>query len=151
MSFRSISIALSILTIASLAYAENLKIWPVFSPALDAPEFMVDYTNTSNEMIDIPRLIQESSIILDGSEYKLAIFKFGGGTNLKPGDTWTYKFSPDSYMIGAEKRSYSKILGRWRWQTALKPGQHTLVLTLGGQKSESVTFLWEGNVPLLYK
>ena len=151
MHFRSMLFVLSILAIALPALAGDLKIWPVFSAALDGPRFMIDYTNNSDHVIDIPKLIQGSSIVLDGLEYPLVSFRFGGSCNLRQGETWTYKFSLDSYILGAQKREYSKKLGRWRWQTAVKPGKHILVLKFAGQESKPVSFLWEGNVPLLTK
>ena len=127
MHFRTILFSLSTLAIALPAFAGDPKIWPVFSAALDGPRFMIDYTNDSDHVIDIPKLIQGSAIVLDGSEYPLVSLKFGGFSNLRQGETWTYIFSLDSYILGAQKQGYSKKLGRWRWQTAVKPGKHVMI------------------------
>ncbi len=133
------------------AIGGDLEVSPVFSNAQDAPQFAIDFTNTSKRSIELPKLITESSIVLDGKEYPLSALKFGGNANLKPGDTWTYIFSLDAYVLGAQKGSFSKPLKRWRWKTSIKSGKHTLVLNFSDQQSTPISFVWEGEQPLLYE
>jgi hypothetical protein len=140
-----------ILTVVSPAFAEDLVIYPVFSAALDSPTFMVDYTNDTDHILVIPKLIEESSIIFDGLEYPLTVLAFGGMSNLRPGETWTYAFTLDSYISGAQKQGYDKDLNRWRWRTAIKPGKHTLALKFFGKESRPISFLWKETAPLLNK
>jgi hypothetical protein len=136
---------------ASWSYAKGLNLSPVFSTAQDSAEFEFDFLNSSDQVVNLPKLIQESSILLDGKEYPLLLLKFAGRDTLGPQKTWTYFFSLDGYVLGAQKQSFSKKLSRWRWQSAIKPGKHTLTLKFAGQKSSPISFRWESNGPLLYE
>jgi hypothetical protein len=136
---------------APFAIGGDFEVSPVFSNAQDAPQFQIDFTNTSKRPVELPKLIRESSIVLDGKEYPHLILKFGGNANLESGGTWKYLFDLDSYVLGAQKGGFSNLLNRWRWKTTIESGKHTLVLKFAGQTSSLITFIWEGDGPLLYE
>ena len=74
----------------SWSLAGELKLSPAFSTAQDSPQFTVEFTNTSDRVVELPKLILESSIVLDDRDYPLTILKFGGISTLGPNQTWTY-------------------------------------------------------------
>lgn len=124
---------------------------PVFSTALDSPKFIIDYTNDTGEALDIAELLMRSSVVFDDKEYRCTGYKGTGGWQLAPGKTKTFTIGLSSYMPGWEQKGYSRKLKRWRWQPPLESGRHTLLVKFGNNEYGPITFVWDGDVPLLYE
>jgi len=129
----------------------TLPLVPVFSTALDGPEFTLGYMNDTNEAVNIPALLRGSSAALDGKVYPRTSVKFVGNPSLPPGQTKLLSITLAGYLPKWEKKGYSKLLKRWRWKPPLKSGKHTLLVKVGDKEYGPITFLWEGDVPLLYE
>jgi hypothetical protein len=117
----------------------TLPLIPVFSTAQDGPEFTLDYVNDTNDAVGTIDLLQGSSVTLDGK--------------VDPGQTISVTIDLSQYLPGArlKRMGYSKTLERWRWKPLLKSGKHTLLVTVGEKEYGPITFIWRGDVPLLYE
>jgi len=153
-------VAGTLLSLAGLLLAQELSpanrkgvqpLVPVFSTALDSPKFVLDYSNDTNEAVDIPGLLRGSSVVLDGKVYPRTGVKFVGNPSLGPGRTKSFTITLAAYLPKWEKKGYSKTLKRWRWKSPLKSGRHTLLVKLGDKEYGPITFVWEGDGPLLYE
>jgi hypothetical protein len=89
--------------------------------------FVATFKNTTATEADLPTLLQESSVTLDGKVHKRQVVKFGGRSNLRPGKSWTFTIQMGDY------------LGR---DASLAAGRHTLTLRFGGQAFGPVEFVW---------
>ncbi|QJW97012.1 RNA polymerase sigma factor [Frigoriglobus tundricola] len=98
---------------------------PVFGQ--DGWRFAATYLNTTTAVADLPTLLRESSIVLDGKTYPRQILKFAGNSKLPPGERW-------AFSVGAVE-----YLGR---DFVLGEGKHTLTLKFGGQEFGPVEFEW---------
>lgn len=129
----------------------TLPLVPVFSTAQDGPEFTLDYVNDTNDGVGTIDLLQGSSVTLDGKVYPRGFV--GGSLVIAPGQTISVTIDLSQYLPGArlKKMGYSKTLERWRWKPLLKSGKHTLLVTVGEQQYGPITFIWRGDVPLLYE
>jgi len=128
-----------------------LPLIPVFSAVQDEPEFVANLKNETQHPVDIVRLITASSIVLDGATYKRQVITFAGHSQLHPDSAIPFKLELSGYILGSVRREYSEPLKRWRWKSPLASGQHTLLLSLAGRHYGPVSFMWDGNVPLLTK
>jgi hypothetical protein len=126
---------------------------PVLSRAMDGPQFAVDYRNDSDSVQDLTDVLGSSSIVLDNVKYDCHSVKFVGNPNLPPTRTHTFKISLGTYLPreGYEKKAYSEKLKRWRWQTPLEAGRHTLSVEIGAKQYGPITFVWDPSSPLLYE
>jgi hypothetical protein len=161
-SVHAVAIAFGILLVIgvvgfALAMAETkdeeqevvLSVYPLFSSALDGPQFRIELVNNSPEEIDWKN---EEMIVLDGKEYPRSIWKgTPPKTRLSPGKTYSTTLDVGAFLPGSKKGEYSKKLKRWRWITPLKSGTHTIIIKLGSYKSASLKFIWDGDSPLLYQ
>lgn len=132
----------------------TLPLVPVFSTALDGPEFTLDYVNDTNDAVKIIDLWQGSSVTLDGQVYPRGLLAgIAGNWIVEPGQTISFTINLRQYLPGArlKKMGYSKTLKRWRWKTLLKSGNHTLFVMFGEKEYGPITFVWRGDVPLLYE
>lgn len=132
----------------------TLPLGPVFSTALDGPLFTLDYVNDTNDSVSTVGLLQGSSVTLDGRVYPHAIVPgIAGKPMLEPGEKLSPLIILNNYLPSAKfkKMGYSKTLERWRWKTPLKSGKHTLLVKFGDKEYGPITFLWMGDVPLLYE
>ncbi|MHC4176321.1 MAG: hypothetical protein ACYSWU_02375 [Planctomycetota bacterium] len=130
----------------------TLPLVPVFSTALDGPEFTLDYLNDTNDAVKTIDLLQGSSATLDGQVYPHGMIPGSAGKPmLEPGETLSRTINLKQYLPFAKfkQMGYSKTLKRWRWKTPLKPGKHTLLVKFGDKEYGPITFLWKGDVPLL--
>lgn len=127
---------------------------PVFSTALDGPEFRLDYVNDTNDSVNTVDLLQGSSVTLDGQVYPHGMIPgMAGNPVIERGETLSRTINLMQYLPFAKfkKMGYSKTLERSRWKTPLKPGKHTLLVKFGDKEYGPITFLWKGDVPLLYE
>jgi hypothetical protein len=124
---------------------------PVFSTALDSPTFTFDYVNDTNEAVVIPDLLLSSSATLDGEVFPSTGVLFVGNANLSPGRTIPLTITLAEYLPNWERKGYSDLLKRWRWKAPLKSGKHTLLIKFADKEYGPVTFLWDGDTPLLYE
>jgi hypothetical protein len=132
----------------------TLPLVPVFSTALDGPEFTLDYSNDTNDDLSAIELWQGSSVTLDGKVYPSRLIGgFGGKPTIEPGETISRLIQLHLYLPDARLRrmGYSKTLKRWRWKTLLKSGEHTLLVMVGDKKYGPITFVWIDDVPWLYE
>jgi hypothetical protein len=132
---------------------EGRPLIPVFSSAMDGPQFTLDYTNDTDTAQDLTELMGASSILLDGVEHRRQVIKFVGNANLPSGRTHSFQVDLGSYMPrdGWQKHGYSKKLKRWRWKGPLESGRHTLSVKLGNKQYGPITFYWDDQLPLLYE
>lgn len=129
----------------------DLPLLPVFSAAQDGPAFVADFKNETQQAVNIVKLIEASSIVLDGKIYKRQGIKFAGNSQLRPGSANSFKFDLGGYLLGSERKEFSESMKRWRWKSSLAPGKHTMLLNLGGKQYGPVSFVWDGDAPLLTK
>ena len=128
-----------------------LLLAPLFSTALDGPEFTLNYRNDTSEPVDIIDLLAGSYATLDGRVYPRTSVAFVGNPDVAPGQTWAGNVSLAEYIPGWEKKAYSETLKRWRWKIPLDSGRHTLSVTLGAKEYGPIAFVWKGDVALLYE
>lgn len=136
---------------ANPAGSQRLPLIPIISTAADGPEFNLDHTNDTDEAIDIPNLLSASSIVLDDKVYPCVVVKFGGRASLDRGQKKSFRVSLSAYLPKSEKKGYSEVLKRWRWKVPLKSGRHTLLVKFGTNEYGPITFIWDGDHPLLYE
>jgi hypothetical protein len=129
----------------------SIIVYPYFSPALDGPEFIVEYVNTAAEPVDLTELLATKSIILDGKEYPRQVIKFAGNAILKPGRTWKHRIALSAFLASAQQLKYSQKLKRWRWKIPLDKDRHTLIVNFAGQQCRPIDFQWEADEPFLYE
>jgi len=132
----------------------TLPLVPVFSTALDGPEFTLDYVNDTNDSVSTIDLWEGSSATLDGKVYPHGFLPgMAGNPIIEPGQTISLTINLRQYLPDArfKKMGYSKTLKRWRWKTLLKSGNHTLLVMVGDKEYGPITFVWRGHVPLLYE
>jgi hypothetical protein len=98
---------------------------PVFGQ--DGWRFAVTYCNATGENVDLPVVLVESSVVLDGKEYPWQLPKYPGGRKMRPGEKTSFTFGAAEY------------LGK---DVVLIEGKHTLTLKLGGQEYGPVEFEW---------
>jgi hypothetical protein len=104
-----------------------LPLTPVFRQNSGGWRFAANYRNTTAGEEDLPTLLQESSIVLDGKVHARQGVRFGGRSNLHPGESWTVTIEMLDYLSKDE---------------ALTEGRHTLTLKFGGQTFGPVEFVW---------
>ncbi|HZY90626.1 MAG TPA: sigma-70 family RNA polymerase sigma factor, partial [Gemmataceae bacterium] len=104
-----------------------LPLTPVFRQNSGGWRFAATYRNTTAGDQDLPTLLQESSIVLDGKVHGRRQVKFGGRSNLHPDESWTFTIEMVDY------------LGK---DLALAGGRHTVALNFGKQKFGPVEFVW---------
>lgn len=85
------------------------------------------YRNISADEEDLPTLLKESSVVLDGKEHFRQWLRFGGRSNLHPDESWTFSIEMTNYLSKDE---------------TLSEGRHTLTLKFGGQEFGQVEFVW---------
>lgn len=125
---------------------------PVFSTALDSPNFTLDYVNDTSESVAIMDLLLASTVEIDGRMYpRTGVKLVGGDQSLRPGQRTSFSITLGEYLPNWEKKGYSEILKRWRWKPPLKSGIHTLLVKVGDKEYEPITFHWKGDLPLLYE
>ena len=132
----------------------TLPLVPVFSTALDGPEFILYYVNDTNDGVNISDLWQGSSLTLDGKVYPGRLLPgIAGKLKIEPGEGISRTVNLRQYLPDDmfEKMGYSKTLKRWRFKTLLKSGNHTLLVMVGEKEYGPITFHWRGHVPLLYE
>jgi RNA polymerase sigma factor (sigma-70 family) len=100
---------------------------PVFKKTSGGWHFAATYRNTSADEVDLPTLLKESSVVLDGKEHARQGVKFGGRSNLHPDESWTFTIEMTNYLGQDE---------------TLSEGRHTLTLKFGGQEFGPVEFVW---------
>jgi hypothetical protein len=100
---------------------------PVFKKNSGGWHFAATYRNTSADEEDLPTLLKESSVVLDGKEHIRQGVKFGGRSNLHPNESWTFTIEMLNYLSQDEP---------------LSEGRHTLTLKFGGQEFGPVEFVW---------
>jgi hypothetical protein len=93
----------------------------------DGWHFAATYRNTSADEEDLPKLLKESSVVLDGKKHVRQVVRFGGRSNLHPDESWTFTIEMANYLSQDEK---------------LSEGRHTLTLKFGGQEFGPVEFVW---------
>jgi hypothetical protein len=98
---------------------------PVFGQ--DGWRFAATYCNATGAVVDLPALLQKSVVVLDGKEYPRQILKFGGGSKLRPGESWSFTVAPAEYLPN---------------DTVLAEGRHKLTFKFGGQEFGPVEFEW---------
>ena len=98
---------------------------PVFGQ--DGWRFAATYWNATAAPVDLPTLLQASAVVLDGKEYPRQILKFGGGSKLRPGESWAFTVEAGEYL--------PKDL-------VLADGRHKLTLKFAGQEFGPVEFEW---------
>jgi hypothetical protein len=99
---------------------------PVFKKNSDGWLFAATYKNTSTDEEDLPTLLKESSVVLDGKEHVRQGVRFGGRSNLHPDESWTFTIEMTNYLSQGE---------------TLSEGRHTLTLKFGGQEFGPVEFV----------
>ena len=127
-----------------------LALTPAFSRTQESPTFVLTVKNDTPAPLDLIELLTSSSIVLNNKTHPNRGTKFVGNARLEPGQTHAFQVSLDTYLPGAQRKAYSPVLGRWRWNSALKPGKHTLFVCMGNAKVGPVEFTWEDS-PLLYR
>jgi len=100
---------------------------PVFKQNSGGWHFAANYKNTTAGEEDLPTLLKESSIVLDGKVHARQGVKFGGRSNLHPNESWTCTIGMLDYLSKDE---------------ALAEGRHTLTLKFGKQTFGPVEFVW---------
>jgi RNA polymerase sigma factor (sigma-70 family) len=100
---------------------------PVFKKNSGGWHFTATYRNTSADEEDLPTLLKESSVVLDGKEHIRQGVRFGGRSNLHPDESWTFTIEMTNYLSEDE---------------TLSEGRHTLTLKFGGQDFGPVEFVW---------
>jgi RNA polymerase sigma factor (sigma-70 family) len=100
---------------------------PVFKKNSGGWHFAASYRNTSADEEDLPTLLKESSVVLDGKEHIRQGVRFGGRSNLHPNESWTFTIEMTNYLSQDE---------------TLSEGRHTLTLKFGGQEFGPVEFVW---------
>jgi hypothetical protein len=100
---------------------------PVFKKNSGGWHFAATHRNTSADEEDLPTLLNESSIVLDGKEHMRQGVRFGGRSNLHPEESWTFTIEMTNYLSQDE---------------TLSEGRHTLTLKFGGQEFGPVEFVW---------
>jgi hypothetical protein len=117
---------------------------PVFSRSMDTPLFMVTYTQDMESEGDIPDLLLNSVMTIDGVEHGSPLVAFGGDATLGPGQTRTMRIAVSSYLPAGERLGYSQETERWRWKIRLADGRHRVSVRLGGEEYGPVDFFWDG-------
>jgi len=98
---------------------------PVFGQ--DDWQFAVTYWNTTGAIVDLRKLLRESTIILDGKTHPRRLLDLGGYAKMPRGEPWRV-------TVGA-----AEYLGR---DFVLAEGKHTVALKFGGQEFGPVEFEW---------
>ena len=129
----------------------RLPLVSVFSPAQDGPQFTIEYVNDTKRVVSIVGLLNSSTVTLDGDVYPHIVLKFGGNSSLSPGQTISIPIDLGSYLPNWQKKDFSTVLKRWRWEAPLESGRHTLLVNFGERVYGLTTFMWDGDVPLLYE
>ncbi|HEV3142444.1 MAG TPA: hypothetical protein VGZ47_01015 [Gemmataceae bacterium] len=132
--FRDVFLGMMIIAAASATAADpptpkekSLPLTPVFKKENGGWHFEANYRNTSAGDEDLPKLLQESSIVLDGKVHARQGVRFGGRSNLHPGESWTFTIETMHYFTKDE---------------VLTDGRHTLTLKFGSQTFGPVEFVW---------
>jgi len=105
----------------------HLVVYPAFVKQMNSPSFTVVYQNRGTTTVDLPKSLAEECLLLDGEEYKRQSLKFGGGSNLRAGDSWSHTISVHDFLPAS---------------TRLQDGKHSLIIRFGGQESEPIVFAW---------
>lgn len=155
---KTISAVIALSLVAAMAFAESpekkaggLKVYPSFTTAMDTPAFVVEFTNHEDKKLYLPEVLNKETIILDGQEYSRKVLVFKGIAYLEPGALWKHTIDINEFLFNSERQQHSPALGRWRWQSPLKSGKHTLIVRFGGKESPLLEFEWDGTIPFLYK
>ena len=155
---KTISAVIGLALVAAVAFAESpekkdsdLKVYPILATAMDTPSFVVEYTNHEGKKLYLPEMLKKEIIILDGQEYTRKVLVFEGVAFLEPGAEWKHTVDINAFLFNSERQKYSPTLGRWRWQSPLKSGKHTLIVKFAGKESRLIEFEWDNSIPFLYK
>jgi hypothetical protein len=126
--------ALSILLIATATLGaaprpkdRSLPLTPVFRQDIGGWRFVATFKNTGEADVDLPTLLQASSLEVDGHVFPRQVVKFGGRSNLRPGESWSLTVEMSQYLVG---------------DATLVEGRHTLRLRFGGEEYGPVEFIW---------
>jgi hypothetical protein len=117
---------------------------PVMTPTMDNPMFRITYMQDATSEGNIPELLHNSLMTIDGVEYKRYVVKFAGNPTLKPGQSHAMRIGTGSYLRGSERLGYSQETSRWRWKSLLAKGMHRVSLQLGGKEYGPTDFYWDG-------
>jgi hypothetical protein len=112
---------------ASMPKDRARPLTPVFRQDASGWRFLATFKNTAGADADLRTLLHESSLMLDGKVFPRQMLKFGGRSNLPPGESWSFTIETGEY------------LGRG---ATLSEGRHTLTLRFGGQEFGPVEFVW---------
>jgi hypothetical protein len=118
---------------------------------MDTPSFVVEYTNHEAKTLYLPDMLKSETIIFDGQEYTRQSLVFSGIPFLEPAAECKHVVDINSFLFNSERQKYSPALGRWRWQSPLRSGKHTLIVKFAGQESQLLEFEWDNSIPFLYK
>jgi hypothetical protein len=127
-----------------------LRLYPRFAPAMDGPEFVVEFFNAGPDPVDLCKLLEAESIVFNGQEYNRQVIKFAGNSTLKAGRFWRHNIQLGAFLAGSERLKYSEKLKRWRWRTPIDKGPHSLIVKFAGLQSEPIEFEWNPDQPFLY-
>lgn len=128
-----------------------LSLTPSFSRAQDGPSFVLTFQNDTAAPLNLLESVEGLSLLLDGKPYRNQVIKFAGNIWIAPGATHSIDISPDAYPPTAQRQGYSPVLKRWRWNLLLNSGKHALVVRMGNSQIGPVEFVWNAEVPLLYR
>lgn len=155
---KTISAVIGIALVTAIAFPEasekrdnDLKVYPLLTTTMDSPSFVVEYTNHEGKKVYLPEMLKKEIIILDGQEYTRKVLAFGGIAFLEPGAEWKHTVDINEFLFNSERQKCCPTLGRWRWQSLLKSGKHTLVVKFAGKESPLIEFEWDNSIPFLYK
>ena len=155
---KTISPVIGLALVAAIAFAESpekkdsdLKVYPILATAMDTPSFVVEYTNHEGKKMYLPEMLKKEIIILDGQEYTRKVLVFEGVAFLEPGAEWKHTVDLNAFLFNSERQKYSPTLGRWRWQSPLNSGKHSLIVKFAGKESQPIEFQWDNSIPFLYK
>ena len=93
---------------------------------------------------DIPDLMRNSVVTIDGAEHKSPLVAFGGNATLSPGETHTMRIALSSYLQAGERLCHSQETQHWRWKIRLLDGQHRASLRFGVEEYGPLIFFWDG-------
>jgi hypothetical protein len=104
-----------------------LPLTPAFRQDAGGWRFVATFKSTGAADVDLPTLLQESSLVLDDKVFPRKVVRFGGRSNLSPGESWSFIVEMGEYL---------------GWDAPLAEGRHSLRLRFGGQEFGPVDFIW---------
>jgi hypothetical protein len=106
----SATLALGIAAAGSItpALAKPQTLAVVFADKQDGPRFSLDYRNDTHKAMNLTRLLEHSSIVLDGKEYPRGSLSFFGSDLFLPGAVYSLTVEPKEYMLGCDLQAGTK-------------------------------------------